>query len=199
MAVTKMEIQAFENKEFSGNPAKTFTALINPSSIRHHMSVNVQTTAPASGKKPEGNFQNYNAETLSFQLILDGTGLVDGPKVNEGKKVKELVDEFVEVTYKLKEQTHEPSYAKVLWGDFKFQGRLTALEINYTLFDPQGVILRAKLDATFSSSKDLDSQARTYPTASPDLTHTFIVKEGDTLPFMCNTVYNDSCKNRSFF
>ena len=185
----------FENKvtDDQGKELADFVALINPSSIRQRKSVNIKTKGnPAGSTNSKANFQSINPETLTFQLILDGTGIVEPTTATQNKSVKDLIDHFIKLTFDFKGEIHEPYYLKILWGTFIFEGRLTSCDISYTLFEPNGDPLRAKLDLTFTSSQDLETQQRLRNTNSPDLSHTLVVKEGDTLPLLCEKIYKDS-------
>ena len=69
---------------------------------------------------------------------------------------------------------------------------LTSMAVNYTLFKPDGDPLRLKIDLGFKGFKDTDTSKREEKNESSDLTHIKIVKAGDTLPMLCNSVYGNS-------
>ena len=63
--------------------------------------------------------------------------------------------------------------------------------VKYTLFDIDGAPIRAEVSLDFfefESFKEIEAKQNKQ---SPDLTHIIEVKSGDTLPNLCNKVYND--------
>ncbi len=134
-----------------------------------------------------------NAEKVSFELVFDGTGVVK--QTSRSKKttsVKDQVRDLNDIIYKYKGDKHEPNHVRLLWGSMIFFGRLTSLTISYTLFKPDGTPLRAKISLSFSGFMSKEEEALRAQRSSPDLTHTFIIRDGDTLPLLCYKVYSDS-------
>jgi nucleoid-associated protein YgaU len=68
---------------------------------------------------------------------------------------------------------------------------LESYSVNYKLFDPAGLPIRAVISATFKEHKDPEVQAREQNLASPDVPHAHLVLEGDTLPNVVARVYRD--------
>jgi nucleoid-associated protein YgaU len=68
---------------------------------------------------------------------------------------------------------------------------LKDLQINYTLFAPDGKPLRAKISATFVNYIEQVRRVREEGKKSPDVTHLRKVKAGDTLPLMTHEIYAD--------
>ena len=64
------------------------------------------------------------------------------------------------------------------------------LDINHTLFNPNGSPLRAKLTATFLNYKAKEERLARDRQNSPDLTHVREVKAGDRLDLMTHKIYN---------
>jgi hypothetical protein len=192
-SLKKLQIESFTTADFTTSTGKKFAALVNPSSISRRLSVAVNTQNPPPGRtNTEAKYKNVNPETISFDLHLDGTGVIEGTEENANKTVTQLVDKFLEVTLKFNGQTHEPPYTKINWGTLEFKGRITNCDISYTLFKPSGDPLRAKLSVTFTSATTNETQNKQENRSSPDLSHALVVKEGDTLPLMCNKIYKDS-------
>ena len=107
--------------------------------------------------------------------------------MNRMKMIKKLKS----IVYDYNGKNHEPSVVDILWGDLKVQGRLLSMETKFALFDKEGHPIRAEVNlsfALFKTFKDLQAEANKN---SPDLTHVIEVKAGDTLPNLCNRVYND--------
>ncbi len=69
---------------------------------------------------------------------------------------------------------------------------LSNLDLNYTLFEPDGTPLRVKVNATFLEHKSREQLLAESRASSPDLTHYRKVKQGDRLDSLTNKIYNDS-------
>ena len=69
---------------------------------------------------------------------------------------------------------------------------LEQLDIDYTLFSPNGQPLRALLKANFLHFAAADKLTLEARPKSADLTHVRHVGIGDTLPLMCYRIYGDS-------
>ena len=84
---------------------------------------------------------------------------------------------------------------KLNWGKGpleNFDSRLMSVDIEYTSFERNGSPLRAVLKTSFT--EDLDPEKRTAQerSSSPDLTHTRIVRSGDTLPLLSKEIYGSA-------
>ena len=80
----------------------------------------------------------------------------------------------------------------LVWGTtVNFRCRLTKLDIEYSLFAPNGTPLRAKLSVGFEQYLSPKRVAQEGDPSSPDLTHVRTVVAGDSLPLMCHRIYGD--------
>lgn len=127
-------------------------------------------------------------QSVTFEFYLDATGAIPGIDDVAGEIAK-----FRKVAYEFNGTIHSPNYLTVVWGSaLNFKCRLTALDIDYQLFDPDGTPLRAKLRVTLLQFLNANELARLANKNSPDLTHARIAVAGDTLPLMCFRIYGDS-------
>jgi hypothetical protein len=161
--------------------------MINPSSFTHDHIVSYSKGKVQGANGKELKFQNIDAEKVSFDLVFDGTGVVQ----NSEGTVKDKMDKLKKIVYQYDGKEHQPDPVRLSWGGFLFFGRLTSLNIEYTLFKPSGEPLRAKTKLSFSGYMSKEEQALRKNNSSPDLTHIIIVKAGDTLPLLCHQVYKD--------
>ncbi|PIB35018.1 hypothetical protein BFP72_06230 [Reichenbachiella sp. 5M10] len=163
---------------------------INPSSIKQTKRIEY-----ADGLPPgvDGGVMKYNRtlpSTITFEIVLDGTGATGlAHMVND---VKKELDKLESVVYSFDGETHEAPQIKIFWGDTKFYGRVTDLDYTHTLFKPGGKPLRTKVSISVVSSQSEMEMAKSMKRSSPDLSHLVVVKNGDTLPMMCQRIYNDS-------
>lgn len=175
--------------------SEQFDAMLNPSQFKLVRGIEYDTD-PALGQiGTEARFSAVKPETVSFELVLDGTGVVPGPGVLPTllpRPVTALMDDLLQVVYDYVGDKHEPSPVRVLWGTFLFYGRLTAMNTQYTLFKPSGDPLRAKVSLDFVGQKSRTEEARQANRSSPDLSHSVEVLSGDTLPLLCQRIYGDT-------
>jgi nucleoid-associated protein YgaU len=196
--LTKVEIRAFKDKTFADEIGK-FVLPINPEQFSQAFKIeyNEEQAQGSQGNDPE--FKFTPPEELKLDFTIDGTGVV--PVKGEAgafhKDVATQVENFLKLVYEMNPETHKPNYLRLLWGDFSFGQSngfncfLKDLQINYTLFSPEGKPLRAKLSATFTHYVEQERRVREEGKQSPDVTHLRKVKAGDTLPLMTHRIYGN--------
>lgn len=178
---------------------KKMEAMLNPASLSHSHSISYSGSGTSGTERGcsnrvlgqtavEPKFSAVNSEKLSFELIFDGSGAVPGKLVNVGQQIQRLK----EIVYDYDGNAHEPNVVRLTWGELaSFEGRMTSLDVDYTLFKPSGLPLRAKVKlqfVSFMTSLEANLRARR---SSPDLTHEVLVRDGDTLPLLCHRIYGD--------
>ncbi|MCB0207850.1 MAG: hypothetical protein KDJ52_00890 [Anaerolineae bacterium] len=150
-----------------------------------------------SGRK--AMYAHSRSDQLQLDLVLDGTGVTDfglSPLVGLGtKSVAEQIDKFLNLCFHMDGDIHEPKFLKIQWGEGvlkDFDCRLQSVDIEYTSFDRNGAPLHATLKTTFVEDPEPSKRIRKEGKNSPDLSHTRIVKSGDTLPLLCKEIYGSS-------
>ena len=111
--------------------------------------------------------------------------------VEQMDKVKSQVAQLTKVVYRYVGEKHEPPHVRLLWGSLIFFGRLESMSTQYTLFKPSGEPLRAKVDLSFVGAMSKKEGELVSNRSSPDLSHRVLVREGDTLPLLCDRIYGD--------
>ena len=180
-----------------GNPGSAkVKVLINPQKFSHQMGISyddddhdTEIITPMGNLYYQTKFKSYNTESVGFDLVMDGTGTVkDQPKT----AVSDQLDDLKKIVYLYSGKEHEPSVVQLAWGDFTFLGRLTTMDVDYTLFESSGKPLRAHISLKFRSFMSVAEEVREKNNSSPDMTHIIEVKQGDTLPILCQQVYRQS-------
>jgi nucleoid-associated protein YgaU len=90
---------------------------------------------------------------------------------------------------------HEPKFLKIQWGEGAlkdFDCRLESADVEYTSFDRNGAPLHATLKTTFVEDLDPEKRTKLEGKNSPDLSHTRVVKSGDTLPLLAKEIYGSA-------
>lgn len=192
LTITKCVVQGGQVIE---RRSESFAVTINPADYKHSHSIAYTggedgDAAPLGKAGATTRFNTVNAEKVVFSIVLDGTGVVADAK---GRSVGDQVGKLKALVYDYDGETHEPNIVKLSWGKGLdgFIGRLTSLDIDYTLFHPSGEALRAKLGLSFVSYETPKEEAAAANRSSPDLSHLVVVRAGDTLPLLCQRIYQD--------
>lgn len=199
----KLKIRAYKESARSGEPAGTFEAMFNPTSINQSYAIQYPEKQASGTSGREAYYIYSKPRYLKVKLILDGTGVhaMGISQLGRQKTVSERVKKFLDLTFRMEGSKHEPSYLTVEWGDLdwgeqtkerRFLCRLESVDITYTSFNPDGSPLRAELDISLISDIETDRRVRAEQKGSPDLTHKRVIKSGDTLPLLCKEIYGKS-------
>ncbi|MBE7170245.1 MAG: LysM peptidoglycan-binding domain-containing protein [Williamsia sp.] len=188
----KLKIKAYDPKKRSSLQG-SFEAMFNPESytVGYQNTYSRELAAVGTGGT-EAKFSRSENASMSFKLILDGTGVSEyDPTISANKKkdVYKEVQHFLKMTTWMNGEKHEPNVLKLSWSKLDFECRLESVQIAYTLFDESGKPLRAELDVSFVEDIETSQRMKKANMSSPDLTHKRIVKAYDTLPLMCEEIY----------
>ena len=194
--ISKLTITRCDVSGGKVSPAsEQFKAAINPADIKQNYSISYSgsensDTAAIGKSAASPKFERTNAQKLSFTITLDGTGVVEA---SGDTSVSDQVNQLGSVVYDYQGKNHEPSVVEITWGSgmAPFYGRLTKLDIDYTLFRASGEPLRAKVSLGFASFMTNKEEGLVAGRQSPDLTHRVQVAAGDTLPLLCKRIYDD--------
>lgn len=194
--VSKIVIVAYEDKTVSTPSGKVepFVIPVNPENYSQNFKVEYDVRRGQGQQKTEVKFKSTAPEELKLEFVFDGTETIQDYYYNDkDRTVKKQVSQFLNTVYDMSGEIHMPRYLKLFWGkNFMLQCVLTNLDINYTLFDPAGDPLRAKISATFLDHIAKEQRVAREGKKSPDLSHIREVKGDDRLDTLAFEVYNDS-------
>lgn len=172
---------------------KQFEVMLNPSSYRHHRKICYSKRHEFGQIASASKFDGIQPDTVSFNIVVDGTGVTKTPIPGLGSKdVTTQMETLNKVVYAYDGESHEPNHVKLAWGVMIFYGRLLTMSVDYTLFKLNGEPLRAKVDLEFQGFMPKSEQDRRKNQSSPDLTHLVEFRQGDSLPLLCYRIYEDS-------
>ncbi|HEX7817330.1 hypothetical protein [Dyella sp.] len=176
----------------SPDPSRAVSLLINPSELSFKRKVDFSGCVPLGDPGSGRNFNRVMPDELSFSTTFDGTGVVPVPLgMNLKPEVEDQLNDLMAVVaYDGTE--HQPDVVQIVWGTLLFEGRLTDIDVDYTLFRPSGAPLRAKVNLAFQGYKSKQEAILEAGLSSPDLSHAVVVRDGDTLPLLCHRIYGDS-------
>lgn len=194
----KLLIYSFTDRQFqvkgveqTNKPA--FVAPINPESFSKNYKIEHDVQRPHGTGSAEVKFKSTAPEELKLDFILDGTGTMEGYwEEYKSKPVNEQLKIFMDCAYNYQGDIHRPNFLLIIWGsEIRFRCVLANLEVNFTLFKPDGTPLRARLSATFLDYQSREQRMAEDNPSSPDLTHHRVIKQGDRLDLMTYGIYND--------
>jgi hypothetical protein len=178
----------------SGKGKTIFEAMINPAGYKRQLSIDYSKQKTLGQSSTDPMFSAICPEVLTLDnLVLDGTGVVTLIGL---QNVKDMIDNLLKVIYVYEGDKHEPNHVRLVWGSLIFFGRAQSISIDYTMFKHDGTPLRAKVSLSFLGWMSKKEGELTANLSSPDLSHLVEVRAGDTLPLLCNSIYNDSAYYR---
>lgn len=189
----KLKIAAYTDIERTHHVGD-FEAMFNPANFSQKYQAVYSNKQGINTSGTQARFCLNSPNELSLKLTLDTTI----PQRNSplpfgsGGSVSHQVKSFVGLTYRMNGDIHEPNYLLVQWGELTFPCRLDSLNVTYSSFDRNGTALRAELDLALIADEDPKKRAALENKSSPDLTHSRIVKAGDTLPLLAKQIYGSS-------
>lgn len=196
-STVKLWIIAYEDPKFTkyaegglfGFFASTYMLQTNPASITKSFGTFPTQPELLANNKEKDKSTIPDNKTLTISFVIDGTGAVSLIPLIVPVDVAKIKKLCLDVNG----NTHTTNYLKVFWGaGLEFGCKMVNLKVEYTLFNPAGMAIRAKLEATFKEFIDPETDASETNTNSPDMSHVITVKSGDQLTTLCNQVYGDS-------
>ena len=151
---------------------------------------------------PVLQFVNGESEKLSLELFFDTTD--EGGTGADAVSVSTKLDAFYRLV-KVDGAVHAPPIVRVTWGDefpgpaagendrpvAVFDAVVDSVQRKYTLFNSEGVPLRAIATVSLREYKTLEEQLEEINFRSSDHTRVHVVRQGETLPQIAYEAYQD--------
>lgn len=161
-----------------------FVAMFNPEQWSEKEQFIYRSEQAKGDKEAIQKFDHIRSPELTFEILIDGTGASGGVKKEVTKEIQRLRQ-----TVGFNGGEHRPHKLFIIWGHFIFQGILDSMEVNYTLFRPNGTPLRAKIQLKFVKDTDQLTKVMEENRQSADLTHTRTIREGERLDHITHAIY----------
>jgi hypothetical protein len=187
-----LKITGYTDEEFqSAFEGQPYSVMINPDTIKWQRSIEYNEQQAPDSSSASQKYKSTPSDKLNFDITIDCSGVVDAKRTDMSTEISAL--EAIVFTYN--GEIHRPNFVIIQWGkNFIFKGVLTSFETSYTLFKPDGSPLRAKVSLSFSQYISPSTVKKLDKQESADVTHIVDVVEGNTLPQLCNDVWNDSSR-----
>lgn len=185
MAPTKLIIHAYSDEHLR-SALGTCELQVNPSNVARTIKNEFSSARAVSGAGRVRTFSGIGEAGLTLEFFIDATGVIPGVTT-----VREKVAELRSTVSDFKGDIHSPPYLRVIWGDMDVACRFVTMSVDYVLFRPDGLPLRAKVNMELVDHVAPDTLVRSAAQSSPDLTHARVVQAGETLPLLCEQVYRE--------
>ena len=189
-----------ENKTRSGLTAAVIYDIEKPATTKVHCMFNpyeytiqksnkFDPVMGAGGKAPTMKFTGSEVQTLGINLIFD--------TYETGENLLETMDRLWSFMEPKGDTTPDPPEVAFKWGSLYFVAVITKMSQHFTLFDKDGIPVRAKVHIDFQQSRDPRDYPRQNPTSGGGpFQRIRTVIAGDRLDLIANEEYGDSQKWR---
>lgn len=187
--LVKLTILPFKDADTlqTGIPAgPPFIAQFNPESFSVNTEIEYAEASTPEGKDGgEAKFKSVKPRSFSFEFLMDGTGATGAsiPVLGQIALFRATVGFIGEI--------HRPRFLVITWGSFIATCAVESFSINYKLFHPNGMPLRAVLSANFREHKSNTLVDLLMNLSSPDVMHVHDTIEGEHLAYLTNKFYKD--------
>jgi nucleoid-associated protein YgaU len=176
-------------------------AQFNPTEMQFQKAAQIAEIAIPGLDSPLLQFVRLQDEKLNIQLFFDTT---DTGMDDNAASVTLLTDPVYELL-KIDSDSHSPPRLSFSWGwsfpgcdvddtkqqRYDFRCVMESCNQQFTLFSPSGTPLRAKLSVVLREYKTIEQQVAQLNLQSADVTKSYIVQSGDTLPKIAYQAYSD--------
>ena len=184
--------------------SETFSVQFNPSEYNISENVNYSEKNIPGTAGPITQFVSGACATLSLSLTFD-TYDTPASGVRETGSKTELTQQKARQPSDVSQLTrrvanlvaidgslHRPPMVTFSWGVLCFKGVVTDIKQTFTMFMPNGMPVRARVELTLKSVTDLAEEKRKRPFESPDRTKYRTVHQGEHLWNFAAQEYGDA-------
>ena len=184
-----MSVTSYNDENFSSVSHPALKLPINPAKVKLSKGIQYAEDRQLGSLNGSNTYVRYQPETFSFDCLFDMTCAMEDE--NEQQPVHDMVDALEMRLYDYNTEGHRPSYVKVEYGDITFFGQLKTLDTEYSLFDSDGIPLRAELKVVLTGYCSQKEEKSRFSKHSPDVSRLITIMEGQTLANLCYEIYGD--------
>lgn len=188
-SLIKLTIIPFSDSETVQVPIPSGPPVIaqfNPESLSITTKFNYAEEETLGQVGSEGKYESISPRSFSFDILLDGTG-ASGVKL----EIHPLIKLF-DVTTGFNGNIHRPSFFMISWGSILIKCVLKQYTINYKMFTPAGLPLRAVISTQWQEMISKEYGQMLLNLLSPDVTHIHDIIDKESLPLICYRTYKDT-------
>jgi hypothetical protein len=198
--IEKLFIQPCKDINCKEKVGERIEALINPESYTFKYKIDFCETQGSGTSAVALKFNKLPPQEFNFDFLFDGTGVVRGASLVEvavpnpftaSKNVAEQINDFRHKLLEYQGGEHRPNYLLIQWGTLLFKGVLTAMDIEFKLFKPDGTPIRAIARCSFKGTVDEELRVAKENPQSADITHERVFDTSSRLSLVAGKIYND--------
>ena len=174
------------------NGEETLKVQFNPAEYNLSDSVNYSEKSIPGTPGPITQFVSGASSTLTLSLLFDtydtpenGVRVPSGKGLDDMKNQKptdvSLLTRKVAALTNIAGSLHRPPTVTFAWGALHFKGVVADLKQTFTMFMPDGMPVRARVELTLKSVTDIAAKKRESPFESPDRTKFRTIHQGEQL------------------
>jgi len=140
--------------------------------------------------------------TMSVRLIFDSA--TEYPNYRVSNETKQYMDKTTELTTLIKEMSmftkvfqkdHTRTAVHFIWGSMDFCGHITAMDVNYKLFNRNGMPVKADINLSLTGEDvTIEAEQKAHTLQSPDRTKFRSINQNDELWMLAADEYDDPSK-----
>lgn len=189
MALTKAKIEILDTDAIGPNLRERFLDVqFNPTEYTLSKGAQIAEIGIYGIDSPILQFIRGQNEKLTLDLFFDTTENGIG---EQARDVRNLTGPFYQLV-KIQPKTHAPPRIRITWGQgLSFKAIVESVQQKFTLFNPQGIPLRATLSVALREYKTLEEQLAELNLQSADHSKHRIIQRGETLSRIAAEEYGD--------
>nr|WP_042185034.1 LysM peptidoglycan-binding domain-containing protein [Kibdelosporangium sp. MJ126-NF4]CEL16466.1 FIG01121394: hypothetical protein [Kibdelosporangium sp. MJ126-NF4]CTQ90418.1 FIG01121394: hypothetical protein [Kibdelosporangium sp. MJ126-NF4] len=177
-ALARLEIVRPEIKD---DTKRRIPLRFNPTDYKLSKSNTFAEVAIPGLDTPPLQYVRGGTETLTVQALVDTSDTLENVRVKYVNAIRNLM--------RPDSREHAPPIVRFVWDEAVFTGVMEKVDVNYQLFRPDGVPLRAQLDLSLKEYRPAAVQVAESPRSSPTVEKSYVVRRGDTLSSISAAVY----------
>ena len=174
------------------NKGKKIEVLFNPSEYTIEKGNKYQSTPIPGLATPVHQFVHGNSDTLTMELFFDTYARASRQgHVEQGEDVRKYTGKLAALM-DMDPTIHAAPVCEFHWGGkVVIKGVIERLTQKFTMFQSDGIPVRATLNVTFKEYKPVTDQLKEIGRQSADRTKSKMIKEGDSLWVIAALEYGD--------
>ncbi|MGZ4846245.1 MAG: CIS tube protein [Halobacteriota archaeon] len=166
----------------NGDIDEEIAVLFNPAEYSLEKSNKFQETEVPGLSSPVLQFVAGTTRSLTMELFFDSFAW--------GEDVRHYTDRLDRLL-EIDQDLHAPPICRFMWGELDFKAVLERAVKKFTMFLPDGVPVRARVNVTFKEYAPLSEQLNNPPRHSADKTKSTIIGQDDSLWAIAAREYGD--------
>lgn len=170
------------------------SVMFNPEEYTLNQDVNYAQANVPGRSAPITQFISGNMRTLEMELFFDTleTHREGSRRLNRaGQDVRTLTKKVIALM-QIDPTTHAPPVLVFTWGSLSFTCVLARARQRFTMFNANGLPVRARLQVTFNEYRNAETEAKEIKRETADYSSFYVVAQDETLSAIAARTYDDA-------